>query len=45
MTFKEAGSKALTDGTLSDTARERITAILSGLSDNSNNILMIAPLK
>lgn len=45
LTFQEAGAKALTDGTLSDTAKDQITTILSRLSDNSNNILMIAPLK
>lgn len=44
-TFKEAGTKALAEGNLSDTAKDQITAILSRLSDNSNNILMIAPLK
>ena len=44
-TFKEAGAKALAEGNLSDTAKDQITTILSRLSDNSNNILMIAPLK
>ena len=45
LTFQEAGAKALTDGTLSEAARTKISSILDGLTENDNIILMIAPLK
>ena len=45
LTFQEAGAKALTDGSLSEAARSRISSILDGLTENDNIILMIAPLK
>ena len=45
LTFQEAGAKALTDGSLSEAARTRISSILDGLTENDNIILMIAPLK
>ena len=45
LTFLEAGAKALTDGSLSEAARTRISSILDGLTENDNIILMIAPLK
>ena len=45
LTFQEAGAKALTDGTLSEAVRTRISSILDGLTENDNIILMIAPLK
>ena len=45
LTFQEAGAKALTDGSLSEAARTKISSILDGLTENDNIILMIAPLK
>ena len=45
LTFREAGAKALADGSLSEAARTRISSILDGLTENDNIILMIAPLK
>ena len=45
LTFREAGAKALADGSLSEAARTRISSILDGLTENDNIILMTAPLK
>ena len=43
--FMEAGRTALESGNLSDAARARISEILSVLSEEDNDVLMIAPLK
>lgn len=43
--FMEAGRTALESGSLSDAARARISEILSVLSEEDNDVLMIAPLK
>ena len=42
--FMEAGRTALESGNLSDAARARISEILSMLSEEDNDVLMIAPL-
>lgn len=42
--FMEAGRTALESGNLSDAARARISEILSVLSEEDNDVLMIAPL-
>lgn len=42
--FMEAGRTALESGNLSDAARARISEILSALSEEDNDVLMIAPL-
>ena len=42
--FMEAGRTALESGSLSDAARARISEILSMLSEEDNDVLMIAPL-
>lgn len=39
------GTKALETGKLSDDARARVSSIVSTLSEDSNNVVMIAPLK
>ena len=43
--FMEAGRTALESGSLSDAARARISEILSVLSEEDNDVLMVAPLK
>lgn len=43
--FMEVGRTALESGSLSDAARARISEILSVLSEEDNDVLMIAPLK
>ena len=43
--FMEAGRTALESGNLSDAARARISEILSALSEEDNDVLMVAPLK
>ena len=43
--FMEAGRTALESGNLSDAARARISEILSVLSEEDNDVLMVAPLK
>ena len=43
--FMEAGRTALESGNLSDAALARISEILSALSEEDNDVLMIAPLK
>lgn len=44
-TFTEDAEKALKEGNLSDESKARIQEILDGLTPESNNILMLAPLK
>lgn len=44
-TFTEAAEKALKEGNLSEKNKTRIQEILDGLTPESNNILMLAPLK
>ena len=44
VSFMEAGRTALESGNLSDAARARISEILSVLSEEDNDVLMIAPL-
>ena len=43
--FMKAGRTALESGSLSDAARARISEILSVLSEEDNDVLMVAPLK
>ena len=43
--FTEAAEKALKEGNLSEKNKARIQEILDGLTPESNNILMLAPLK
>lgn len=43
--FTEAAEKALKEGNLSDGSKARISAILENITPESNNILIIAPLK
>ena len=43
--FMETGRAALESGNLSEAARSRISAILKNLSDNDNDVILIAPLR
>ena len=43
--FRETASTALEEGRLSDSAKDRIRTILSGLSDEDNNIIVIYKLR
>lgn len=43
--FMETGRTALESGNLSEAARSRISAILKNLSENDNDVIMIAPLR
>lgn len=45
VTFREVAENALENGKLSDTAEDRIRTILSGLSDDDNNIVILYRLK
>ena len=45
LSFREAAAVALESGKLSDTAKEKVRTILSGLSDNDNNILALYRIK
>lgn len=44
-TFAEAAGKALEEGNLSEDKKSRISAILENLTPESNNIVLLAPLK
>ena len=44
-TFTEVAEKALKEGNLSKENKARVQEILDGLTPESNNILMLAPLK
>lgn len=44
-TFAEAAEKALKEGKLSEGSKARISAILENLTPESNNIVILAPLK
>lgn len=44
-TFAEAAGKALEEGNLSEDNKSRISAILENLTPESNNIVLLAPLK
>ena len=43
--FLEAGPEALERGNLSSSARSRITAILENISEEDNDVILLAPLK
>ena len=43
--FIEISAKAMKEGNLSNAARKRISTILENLSDEDNNVIMLAPLK
>ena len=43
--FLETGSEALENGNLSSSARKRISDILENISEDDNNVIILAPLK
>lgn len=43
--FIETTAKALEEGNLSNAARKRISTILENLSDEDNNVILLAPIK
>ena len=43
--FLETGSEALENGNLSSSARKRISDILKNISEDDNNVIILAPLK
>ena len=43
--FLKAGSEALEKGNLSSSARKRISDILENISEEDNNVIILAPLK
>ena len=43
--FTEAAEKALREGNLSDKTKASISAILENLTSESNNIVILAPIK
>ncbi|HIR73312.1 MAG TPA: hypothetical protein IAB96_07270 [Candidatus Coprenecus pullicola] len=43
--FIEISAKALEEGNLSNAARKRISTILENLSEEDNNVILLAPIK
>ena len=43
--FIETTAKALEEGNLSNAARKRISTILENLSEEDNNVILLAPIK